>query len=103
MNKLMLRTSALLLPIVLPVAALAAEPETSTHLHSNSVPQALGLMVAFALVGIVVAIAGYRLFDKFTPGDLHKEILENKNVAVAIIAAAVILGVCIIVAAAIMG
>ena len=47
--------------------------------------------------------AGYRLFDKFTPGDLHKEILENKNVAVAIIAAAVILGVCLIVAAAIMG
>ena len=103
MNKLLLRTSALLLPLGLPVAALAAEPETSTHLHSNSVPQALGLMVAFAMVGIAVAIVGYRLFDKFTPGDLHKEILENKNVAVAIIAASVILGVCIIVAAAIIG
>ena len=103
MNKLRSRTSALLLPLALPAVALAADAEASTHLHANSIPQALGLMVAFALVGIVVAIAGYRLFDKFTPGDLHKEIIENKNVAVAIIAAAVILGVCIIVAAAIMG
>ena len=103
MNQLLLRTSALLLPLALPAVALAAEAESSTHLHANSIPQALGLMVAFALVGIVVAIAGYRLFDKFTPGDLHKEIIENKNVAVAIIAAAVILGVCLIVAAAIVG
>ncbi len=46
---------------------------------------------------------GYKLFDKCTPGDLHKEILENKNVAAAIVAAAVILGVCIIIAAAMLG
>lgn len=103
MNKLLLRACALISTLALPIAAHAAEAGPSTHLHANSVPQALALMVAFALVGIVVAIVGYRLFDKFTPGDLHKEILENKNVAVAIIAAAVILGVCIIVAAAIIG
>jgi len=60
-------------------------------------------MVLFAAVGIVVAIAGYRVFDKFTPGDMHKEIIENKNTAAAIVAAAVILGVSLIVAAAIMG
>lgn len=103
MNKLLLRACALLLPFALPVAALAADAETTTHLHANSVPQALALMIAFALVGIAVAIVGYRLFDKFTPGDLHKEIVENKNVAAAIIAGSVILGVSIIVAAAIMG
>lgn len=103
MNKLRSRACALLLPLVLPAAALAADAEPATHLHSNSVPQALGLTVAFAAVGIAVAIVGYRLFDKFTPGDLHKEIVENKNVAAAIIAGAVILGVSIIVAAAIIG
>ena len=43
------------------------------------------------------------MFDKFTPGDMHKEIIENKNTAAAIVAAAVILGVSLIVAAAIMG
>lgn len=103
MNKLLLRACALVSTLALPVATFAADAEPSTHLHANSVPQALALMVAFALVGIAVAIVGYRLFDKFTPGDLHKEIVEHKNVAAAIIAGAVILGVSIIVAAAIIG
>ncbi len=57
--------------------------------------------VAFAVVGILLAILGYRLFDRFTPGDLHKEIVENKNLAAAMVGAAVILGVCLIVHAAI--
>jgi uncharacterized membrane protein YjfL (UPF0719 family) len=60
-------------------------------------------MVLFAFIGILLAIAGYKLFDKCTPGDLHKEILENKNVAAAIVAGAVILGVCLIIAAAMLG
>lgn len=103
MKPLRSRVCALLLPLALPFAALAADAETAPHLHSNSVPQALGLMVLFALVGVATAILGYRLFDKFTPGDLHKEIIENKNVAAAIVAGTVILGVSIIVAAAIIG
>ena len=57
----------------------------------------------FAAIGIATAIAGYKLFDMCTPGDLNKEILENKNIAAAIVAAAVILGVCIIIAAAMLG
>ncbi|MBA3849505.1 MAG: DUF350 domain-containing protein [Opitutus sp.] len=60
-------------------------------------------MMLFAIIGIVLAIVGYRLFDKFTPGDLHREIVEQKNVAAALIGGAVILGVCIIVAAAMIG
>ncbi|OHE82812.1 MAG: hypothetical protein A2107_06280 [Verrucomicrobia bacterium GWF2_62_7] len=60
-------------------------------------------MVLFAAVGIAAAIIGYKVFDKCTPGDLNKEIIENKNVAAAIVAAAVILGVCIIIAAAMIG
>lgn len=88
--------------LIAPPLALAAEPG-ALSVRGNPLPEALLSMVVFALVGIITAIAGYRLFDKFTPGDLHKEILENKNVAAAIIAGAVILGVSIIVAAAIMG
>ena len=103
MKPIVSRCSALLFPLTLPALAFAAEAETTTHLHANSLPQALGLMVMFAAVGIVVAIVGYRVFDKFTPGDMHKEIIENKNTAAAIVAAAVILGVSLIVAAAIMG
>ena len=71
--------------------------------HAETLGQAIGYMVLFSSIGIVMAIAGYKLFDKATPGDLHKEILQNKNTAAAIIAGAVILGVCIIIAAAMIG
>jgi uncharacterized membrane protein YjfL (UPF0719 family) len=62
--------------------------------------QALASMVIFAIVGIAVAVVGYKIFDKCTPGDINKEIVENRNVAAAIVAGAVIIGVCIIVATA---
>lgn len=85
-----------------PVAAFAADSATSSW-HAQSLGQAIAYLLLFSLIGIAVAIVGYRLFDKFTPGDLHREIVENKNVAAAIVGGAVILGVCIIVAAAMIG
>ncbi len=65
--------------------------------------QSLGLMALYAMVGVLVAIAGYKLFDLCTPGDLHKEIVESKNIAAAIVGGAIIIGVSIIVAACIVG
>lgn len=82
--------------------ALAPAVQTESW-HATSLPQALGYMLLFSLIGIATAILGYRIFDRCTPGDLHREIVENKNVAAAIIGAAVILGVCIIVAASMLG
>jgi uncharacterized membrane protein YjfL (UPF0719 family) len=81
----------------------AAEPGAAPSWHAQTLGQAIGYMLLFAAIGIAAAVAGYKLFDKCTPGDLHKEILENRNVAAAIVAAAVILGVCIIIAAAMIG
>jgi len=89
--------------LVLPLAAHAADPQASTGWHAQSLGQAIGYMVLFSAIGIAAAIAGYKLFDMCTPGDLHQEIVQNKNVAAAIVAAAVILGVCIIIAAAMLG
>jgi putative membrane protein len=84
-------------------ALMAAQGDPSASWHAQTIGQALGYMLLFAGVGIAAAIAGYKLFDKCTPGELHREILENKNIAAAIVAAAVILGVCIIIAAAMVG
>jgi uncharacterized membrane protein YjfL (UPF0719 family) len=89
--------------LMFPVALRAADPAAVTGWHAQTLGQAIGYMVLFSAVGIVAAIAGYKLFDKCTPGDLHKEILENKNIAAAIVAGSVILGVCIIIAAAMLG
>lgn len=82
---------------------LAADFPLTPGWHAQSLGQAIGYMILFALIGIALAILGYRIFDKCTPGDLHREIVEQKNVAAAIVAGAVILGVCLIVAAAMLG
>jgi putative membrane protein len=92
-----------LLLLAWPVSGRAADEVAATGWHAQTLGQALGYMVLFSAVGIIAAIAGYKLFDKCTPGDLHNEIVQHKNVAAAIVAAAVILGVCIIIAAAMLG
>ena len=84
-------------------ATLHAEPLNAPTWHAQSLLQAIANMLIFALIGIAAALVGFKLFDKCTPGDLTKEIVENKNIAAAIVGAAVILGACIIVAAAMMG
>lgn len=80
----------------------AAAIDASPHWHPP-LAQSLGLMALYAFAGVIVAVLGYKLFDLCTPGDLHKEIIENRNVAAAIIGAAIIIGVCILVAASIIG
>ena len=102
--KLRLVSSALTTLCLLPVATFAADATAaSSGWHAQTLGQALGYMVLFSAVGIIAAIAGYKLFDKCTPGDLHNEIVQHKNVAAAIVAGSVILGVCIIIAAAMLG
>ena len=71
--------------------------------HATSLAQAVYHVAIFSLLGIGLAVLGYKIFDLCTPGDLHKEIVENRNTAAALVGAAVILGVCVIVAAAIVG
>ncbi|HSZ57739.1 MAG TPA: DUF350 domain-containing protein [Tepidisphaeraceae bacterium] len=58
------------------------------------------LTVIFGLLGIVLTVFGFKLFDWMTPRiDVEKELAENHNIAVAIVVAAIILGVSLVVAA----
>ena len=59
--------------------------------------------VIFGVVGIVLIIAGYRIFDWVSPIDVEKELSEKHNIAVAIVCAAVIIGIAIVIHAAIAG
>ena len=106
MKTFAVRPFALAAGLALPAALRAADPAIPTSTpswHAQTLAGALGYMAAFALTGTVLAIIGYKLFDKCTPGDLHREIIEHRNVAAAIIAGAVILGVCLIIAASMVG
>lgn len=63
-----------------------------------------GVVVAslvFALIGVAVFWLCFIVIDKITPYDLWGEIVEKQNVALALVVAAMSLGICIIIAAAI--
>jgi uncharacterized membrane protein YjfL (UPF0719 family) len=85
------------------LAPLFAQASAPVDWHASSLGQALVYTAIFSLVGTGLAIIGYKIFDICTPGNLHEEIIKNRNLAAAVLGASIILGVCIVVAAAIMG
>ena len=64
-------------------------------------PIVIANSVLYAVIGIVIFVVGFILVDKFTPYDLWKQIIEEKNLALAIVVGSAALGICIIIAAAI--
>ena len=60
----------------------------------------LGSLV-YALIGVVIFWLCFLIIDKLTPYDLWGEIVEKQNVALGLVVAAMSLGICVIVAAAI--
>lgn len=59
--------------------------------------------LVYSILGIVVFWVSFIVVDKLTPYDLWKEIVEHKNQSLAIVVAAMCLGIAVIVAAAIHG
>ena len=57
--------------------------------------------VLFALLGIVILVAAFVVIDKLTPGELWHHIIQERNTALAVVVAGIVLGVSIIIAAAI--
>jgi len=53
----------------------------------------------YGFIGIFLALLGFKVFDWITPKiDVETELAEKHNTAVAIVCAAVILGICYLVA-----
>lgn len=57
--------------------------------------------LVFAVLGIVTLVLSFIVFDRLTPYDLWREIVEKQNVALALLAGLGLLGLSIIIAAAI--
>lgn len=55
----------------------------------------------YAALGIVIFAVAFVIVDKMTPYHLWKEIVEDKNVALAVLVGAMSIGMCIIIAAAV--
>ena len=57
--------------------------------------------ILYALTGVIIFWLSFMIIDKITPYNLWEEIVEKQNVALGLVVAAMSLGICIIVAAAI--
>jgi putative membrane protein len=80
-----------------PMAAFAQPVETW---HAKTLGEALGYTALFGLVGAIMVVIGFKAFDKIiTRIDLEGEI-QKGNIAASILAGAVIVGLAIIIAAA---
>jgi uncharacterized membrane protein YjfL (UPF0719 family) len=56
----------------------------------------------FGVTGIVLLILGYYIWELVTPYNLRRELQDNKNLAVAVVAASFVVGMALVVAAALM-
>jgi putative membrane protein len=59
--------------------------------------------LVFAIIGILIFALAFWIIVKATPFSVRKEIEEDHNVAIAIVIGAVILGIALVIAAAIQG
>ncbi|MRX39167.1 DUF350 domain-containing protein [Flavobacterium sp. LC2016-23] len=59
--------------------------------------------ILFSFLGIIILLAAYFVIEKITPENTWKEVVEKNNVAVAIVLAAFIIGISMIISAAIHG
>jgi len=99
MSRLITYISAVLFLSALPSNVYAMPPLLEHHHVIGGVV----MTIIYSVLGMALAALAYRLIDALTPGNLGKELTEKQNIALAIVAGSMILGVCIIIAAAMVG
>lgn len=66
-------------------------------------PEILLSSILYAVAGVSVLVLSFVVIDKFTPYELWEEIVEHKNIALAIVVAGMFIAIGQIIAAAIHG
>ena len=61
------------------------------------------LSIIYAVVGLVLMLVAFWVFDLFTPAQLGKQIFEERNTAAAVVTGFFVLAIALIIAAAIHG
>jgi putative membrane protein len=76
---------------------------TFIMLQMESLSKGVVGSLVYAIIGILMSVLSFKIVDAIIPGKLSRQIAEDRNVAIAIVAGSMILGICIIIAAAIHG
>jgi putative membrane protein len=69
----------------------------------NQLPDLIVATLVFSLIGLVLFALAFWIISKVSPFSIRKEIEVDQNVALGIVIGAVILGIALIVAAAVHG
>ncbi len=80
--------------------AQASQPDA---LFSNANLNHMAMAAIYSVIGVILFAGMFFIIDKLTPGSLWKEIMEEKNTAVAILFGCWAIAMGIIIAAAIHG
>lgn len=64
-------------------------------------PQNIVNSLIYSILGVIVFWVSFIIIDKITPYDLWGEIVEKRNIALAMVVGAMCLGIAIVVAASI--
>lgn len=57
--------------------------------------------IVYSLIGITILGVSFWIFEKVTPENIWKEIIEKQNVALAVVSAAFMIAISLIIASAI--
>ena len=77
-----------------------AEAENISMFNWQMIARDIILVAVFSIVGLIILMIGYKVFDMATPYDLNRQIAEENNTAAGIAVAGVLVSLGIIVAAA---
>jgi uncharacterized membrane protein YjfL (UPF0719 family) len=69
----------------------------------NQLANVLINAMIFVILGLIIFAISFFILDKFLPYSVHKEIEEDQNIALGIIIGSMLIGIAIIIAAAIHG
>lgn len=72
-------------------------------INFNTLVQAAVECTLFSVIGVVAFILAINVIQKVTPFSLRKEIEEDQNTALGIVLGSIVIGIAIIIAAAISG
>jgi hypothetical protein len=84
------------------MATAAFAQNTGTTAQPDKLVSHIISTVVFGAIGIALAIIGFKLFDVVVKHNIENEIFDNKNMAAALLAGAIVLGVCMIISATIL-
>jgi hypothetical protein len=58
-------------------------------------------MLVYSVLGLIILAGAFKMIDILTPGNLAKQIAEDRNIALAIVIAGAMIGISMIIASAI--